>query len=602
MKKTIITIAIAVLALASCTKENFNGVSKQNDSFTLTAAAPGSENTKTSLSPGAGNNWNVLWSDGDALKVKVSGDGTSSSDYAEYTLESGSGTGSAVFRGTVEAPDEVFAFYPSSLTREINSYGMFFDIPTSQNYSASGEVSNNSLPMYAKGSKGSLSFNHICSVIRIPVWVNQADLKLNYVGVISDKKIFGVWYFGVSKGFDIARPSTGINGNVCSFECHNLTVSNDASSPTVLNIITGVNEHSCGNLTFEFVFSDGSSFLKSTSSLTADIECGKIYKLPVLELQKTSSDMQINIDGGGWNSWDGTSDISAPTTSVAVKGTNSSLSKASLETILAKIKAGTNLIDLDLGSIKASSNLATIEIEESLFKSNKKIKNVILPEGVNSIEEKAFTGSSVHCITIPDSMASIGGNFAAGCASVSFAAKPSNPKYCVIDGCIYEKKGTNPETYSLALIPYPMKSIIIAENTTIILDRAMVYCHNLQNLTIPATVTKIGLQSTGVTRDLANITILCETPPAITIKNGTHWGYVGYHAGYGVTGAKTITVPVGCLEAYTGTEGNRTDWWNQFHVIAGYEFTEGSTPITGTSASLSPLSQNNDFGSMDFWK
>lgn len=570
MKKSFMIMAIAALAFASCTKDVLNTKGEQagNEaaSYTLTAIAPGNDESKTSLQKGEGNSWNVLWSENDALRVKVSGDGTSSSHYAEYTLESGEGTGNAVFRGTVEAPDEVFAFYPSSKVTTINpTYGMYFDIPSKQTCSATGIVPTNSLPMYANGSKSSLQFQHICSIIRIPVWTEQSGVRLNSVSIVSSEgRIAGSWFFRNGN----PAPTSNVSSEI-TINCGNVLISQSESSPNIIDAILGVSSGTFGNLSIYFNFDNGTSIEKSIPSWA--VNRGKIYKCPVLKLVPIAGDLQIRIDEGEWMNWDGVSDIATPTTSVAVRGTDSKLLLSSLKLILDKVQEGESKISLDFSAVTAC-DFSTITSDTG-FRYHEKIKDVKLPEGIKTINDMGFRSSSVECLTLPQSISSVGVYIFLNAKSAYFAVNSLNPIYCAIDGHLYRKNGTSSETYSLSQIAFKEEGpYTIADNTTVLESSALRYCQKLTSVTIPATVTKIENNSTLGATKLANITLLGEVPPTLGLSGGKHWQDENYCAGYGVTGPKTIKVPAGCLEAYTGTEGNRTEWWRQFHDIAGYEF------------------------------
>lgn len=571
MKKLFISFAIAVMAFVSCSKETLNESAIETKSYSLTAVAPGDDATKTSLQKNEeSGNWNVLWSEGDALKVKVSGDGTSSSHYAVYTLESGAGTGNAVFKGTVEAPDQVFAFYPSSLTTTINSYGMFFNIPNEQTYSATGEVANSSLPMWAKGDKTNLKFNHICSIIRIPVWINQSGVELSKVNLKSNKNISGGWYFKTS--FDSPLPASP--RQLIDLNCGNLELSTSESEPTILNFVAAVGSGSWGDLEITFYFSDGSTFTKSTSSLSAATK-GKVYKLATLELSRVASDMQIQIDGGSWENWDGISDIATPESSVAVKGTDTKLTRESMRIIMSKVKSGSATIDLDFSSIRC--DFSTIETDDDLFADNKKIGNLKLPAGITTLNTSSFSATSVAKVTLPVSVTNVAYYVFDSSPSGYFDVDTSHPTYCAIAGQLYKKNSGTPQTYTLVQVASGTSGVFsVAENTTAILKNAFRWCNRITAIAIPVSVNTLEYNSTYLMTSVKNITLLCETPPTLGLSTGSHWQNNQYFPGWNLKAGttKTITVPAGCLEAYTGTEGNRTDWWKQYHDIAGFEFTE----------------------------
>ena len=119
------------------------------------------------------------------------------------------------------------------------------------------------------------------------------------------------------------------------------------------------------------------------------------------------------------------------------------------------------------------------------------ITNVIIPDGVTEIKSAAFSGcTGLTRVTIPDSVISFGFNAFASCSGlIAFVVGESNTAYCSVDGLILSKDGSY-------LVEVP-------ENRT--------------NVTIPDSVTCIGVKAFGFSTKLVSV----EVPNGVSsIENG----------------------------------------------------------------------------------
>ena len=99
--------------------------------------------------------------------------------------------------------------------------------------------------------------------------------------------------------------------------------------------------------------------------------------------------------------------------------------------------------------------------------------NVTIPEGVTSIGEAAFSGSSLTSITIPSSVTSIGNNAFINCTSLT--------------------------------------SVTIQSGVTSIGNNAFLNCTSLTSITIPSSVTSIGQMAFASCRSLTSVTVSRRT-------------------------------------------------------------------------------------------
>lgn len=88
---------------------------------------------------------------------------------------------------------------------------------------------------------------------------------------------------------------------------------------------------------------------------------------------------------------------------------------------------------------------------------------------------------------------------------------------------------------------YSLKSIDISNSVTSLDSSLFGCCYNLTNVSIPESVTSIG----------ANVFLNCYSMGKIRFNSNTPPTVSGSNAFYGVPNTCIISVPVGCLEAYT---------------------------------------------------
>ena len=118
--------------------------------------------------------------------------------------------------------------------------------------------------------------------------------------------------------------------------------------------------------------------------------------------------------------------------------------------------------------------------------------DVVLPDTVTRIEEKAFCGSYITSINITQSITEIGAGALAGTYITDFIVAPGNETYATIDGNLYNKK-----TKELVAWKYSSwgetDDVVIPDGIVSIGDYAF---YNLDSLNfikpIPETVVSIG--------------------------------------------------------------------------------------------------------------
>ena len=205
-----------------------------------------------------------------------------------------------------------------------------------------------------------------------------------------------------------------------------------------------------------------------------------------------------------------------------------------------------NINITDLAKYCTNNAIHKIPGNKHFYIDNKEITELVIPDGVTSIAEKAFFNcKSLKSITIPDSVTSIGWNAFANSAIKSFTISVVTAdtsylskdlethkitgyigKYASADGLCIIKEGV--------LINYLDKGqaeYAIPENVAIIGRNVFKDCRNLINVTLHSGVTAIENHAFYGCSRLTNITI----PDSVTA--------IGEYAFYDCSSLTSITIP-----------------------------------------------------------
>ncbi|MBQ3082180.1 MAG: leucine-rich repeat protein, partial [Clostridia bacterium] len=224
------------------------------------------------------------------------------------------------------------------------------------------------------------------------------------------------------------------------------------------------------------------------------------------------------------------------------------------------------------------------------------VKNVIIPEGVTSINSSAFYGcSSLTSITLPQGVTSIGYSTFYGCSSLTSITIPHSVTRIgndVFYGCssltsITLPQGVTSIGYSAFGYCSSLASITIPEGVTRIGDDVFYNCRGLASITIPEGVTSIGNSAFQNCSSLTSITIPnsvtsigrfafegCSSLTSITIPEGVT--SIGYSAFRDCSSLTSITIPEGVTSIGDGAFNNCTI--TDFKLDANnayYSYTDG---------------------------
>ncbi len=153
---------------------------------------------------------------------------------------------------------------------------------------------------------------------------------------------------------------------------------------------------------------------------------------------------------------------------------------------------------------------AVTGIGNSAFKDCIRLTCVTIPDSVITIENSAFSGcSSLTSVTIPESVTSIGNYaFSGGSSLTAITVTEQNPKYCSLDGVLFNKAGTE-------LIACPgakSGSYVVPDGVTSIGEYAFGGCIRLTSVTVPDSVTGIGVDVFSGCSSLTAITVTEQNP------------------------------------------------------------------------------------------
>ena len=188
-----------------------------------------------------------------------------------------------------------------------------------------------------------------------------------------------------------------------------------------------------------------------------------------------------------------------------------------------------------------------VTVGERAF-SDTSLKDIVWPTSLATIGYEAFFGCKFTSFTLPASVESVGGNILKYCSTLELSVESGNSNYDSRDNC-----NAIIETSTNTLIG-GCKNTIIPNSVTSIGVEAFCGCASgLLSLTIPSSVTSIGYDAFEACSDLVHVYCNAEVVPttdADAFKN------------VDIRNRVTLHVPAGSVEAYQAAAP-----WNGFNKV-----------------------------------
>ena len=551
-------IASGLLSFTCCSKSTMPETVKEPVELT---ANINDVNTRTAL-----NGLKVSWIKNDSIAIQTSRQhGSNSSNPRGYNTclgiyklmddAAGSNVGKFTYvSGDVAGDEEFFAFYPAKFCSVNKDNGYFYcDFPINQWYEENiGEKLP--LPMYGVGKDKVIDFKYAGSVIRLKVW-SQTATEIHSCTISASglyKKTFT--YYKDGEWSSSLHPAYSVNNLVVKMKTP-VSISTDANNPTVIPIVLPMSgPRTLKNLKFSINCTVGGGELKKKSDLT--INPGSAVNFPVKEIKIEKTRMYVDgFEGEVDYDWIKTAKdsvrVTMPESAKLLEGAFKSIMEATRSlNQQTDPEQPFSQISLDLSGTRADKpNINGLENNQYVgFCGGKDrasgIKNISefrLPEGITTINNRAFAYSDYSKIVLSSTVKQISGSPSNGNDKMTWEVDANN-KYFKTDnnGALYNYDMTT----LMILNGGSGDSYTIPYGTTIIREWALYENSVIKTLTLPATVEKLEQNCISGTPNLSTIICLGERPAIYTGKNGTK-----NNAGSS-SGVKTIYVPKGCTEAY----------------------------------------------------
>lgn len=303
---------MAAVVLCGCSSDDLGGDSLAVDGRNTLSASIGDVATRTSL---AANGTSIVWNEGDAIGVY-----TSEGNFVKYTIQSGVGTGTAIFHAenalkSYEKP--VWAVYPydevankdldasntESLKYNVKQYGRFqMQLPDTKDWS---ECCNG--PMYARIDNDKLTFQHLTGLLKMSInGIPTNATKILFKGISSG--LTDGYFMNKIEKYDDTK-NTYKTDVALEFVSGGTTDSMAVNLPTDRtvkidkNIYIPMLAKTYGNLSVEILDSEGNVIDKKIKTSSFSIEKGKIYSMEAFTVDvptsvSTADDFYKAIDDG----------------------------------------------------------------------------------------------------------------------------------------------------------------------------------------------------------------------------------------------------------------------------------------------------------------
>lgn len=509
----------------------------------------------------------MFWTKGDEIAIQTSelhGSNTSNTKgyntclgiYKLMDDAAGSKVGKFTYvSGDVAGDEEFFAFYPAKFCSVHKDNGYFYcDFPINQWYEENiGEKLP--LPMYGVGKDKVIDFQYAGSVIRLKVW-SQTATEIHSCTISASGLYKKAFTYYKDREWSSLHPAYSVNNLVVKMRTP-VSISTDANNPTIIPIVLPMSgPRTLTNLKFSINCTDGGCELKKKSALK--IYPGSAVNFPVKEIEIEKTRMYVDgLEGEVDLDWMKTAKDSVRVTMPVSAMLREDKFKSIMEATRSLNQQTDpeqpfSQISLDLSGTRAESEIIKgLNSQNNTYESfcggknrDSGIKNISefrLPEGITQIMNRAFAYSDYSKIVLSSTVKQISGSPSNGNDQMRWEVNANNKYFKTDDkGALYNYNMTT----LMVLNGGSGASYTVPDGTEIIREWALYENSVIKTLTLPATVDKLEQNCITGTPNLSKIICLGKTPAEYVGNQKTN-NKVGPSSG-----AKTIYVPKGCLDAY----------------------------------------------------
>ena len=155
---------------------------------------------------------------------------------------------------------------------------------------------------------------------------------------------------------------------------------------------------------------------------------------------------------------------------------------------------------------------SVVIIGDFAFAYTTNLANIIIPEGVTTIGNRAFYGGAFEIINLPASVTTIGDLAFGGYDLTAINVAAGNTAFESIEGVLYSANGTE-----LVAVPMAISNtdLVIPEGCVTVREQVLSILVNMTSISIPSTLTDLGGSanySFGNCNDLISITVAANNP------------------------------------------------------------------------------------------
>lgn len=251
-------------------------------------------------------------------------------------------------------------------------------------------------------------------------------------------------------------------------------------------------------------------------------------------------------------------------------------------------------------------NLHPLYYARHLYLNNQLVSDLVIPDGVEGINQFTFPFLSLNSVTIPEGVTSVAQMAFYNCANVKKLSLPASLTNIGVDAfhgfssCELHIKdlegwvkmdrsgfGLYDNNIDVFLNNNPVKNLVIPDGVTEIIGSRLFSGWNIENVIFPKSLEKLPYMSFYYCKKLANIFATSKFPPTLTNGSSTESQITidSYNNMY--SALSTIYVPAGRLNTYKNSWSSHSDIIKEMdHNMSG---PQTSTSISGMATAFLTL-------------